>query len=260
MNIIVCIKQVPDTETIPRLESDEKGIKEEGVNFCLNPYDEYAVEEAIRIKERLEHIEETKVTLIAVGPERSRSALLSGLAMGADEAIFYLDPNSYRFDSFQVSNLLFRIISGLKFDLILCGKQAVDDDNCQVPQMLAEDLAIPQATFAVKIEFSEDRKNLIVEREIEKAIEVLELDLPGLVTVEKGINIPRYPSLTNILKAKKKPIRIISSKDIEVLSPKTDILKFYYPPERKPGKIIKGEPEETVKELIALLRQEAKVI
>lgn len=248
MNILVCVKHVPDTETAVKIGPDGRSIQTQDVNFVLNPYDEYAVEEALKIKEA----RGGEVTLIAAGPEDAKKSLRSGLAMGADKAIHVVCKNIA--DSLLAARSLAEVIKGQTFDLIFCGKQAVDDDNAQVGVMLAELLNLPNISTVVKLEVGEDK--VTAHREIEGGIEIVESSLPAVITAQKGLNEPRYASLKGIMMAKKKEIQDIACADTES---GIEVLDLAYPPARSGGKIV-GEGTAAIPELVRLLREEAKVL
>lgn len=249
MNILVCIKQVPDTETRIKIGADKKSIDPTDVNWILNPYDEYAVEEALQIKERLGN---TTVTAISVGSERTVSAIRSALAMGADEAV--LVKTDQVLDSLGTAKALAAAIKEMPYDLILSGKQGVDDDNLQVGPMVAELLNIPCVTYISELKLENGKAT--VKREVEGGMEIVEAALPALFTAEKGLNEPRYPALRGIMMAKKKTIQ---EKQMDIDSPKIQIVNIEYPPTRKGGKIV-GQGADAVPELVRLLREEAKAV
>ncbi|UCE06665.1 MAG: electron transfer flavoprotein subunit beta/FixA family protein [bacterium] len=249
MNILVCVKQVPDTETRIKIGGDKKSIDPTDINWILNPYDEYAVEEALQIKEKFS---DTTVTVISVGPERTVSAIRSALAMGADEAV--LIKTDQLLDSLATSKALATAIKEMEYDLILFGKQGVDDDNLQIGPMVAELLNLPCVTFISELNLENGKAT--AKREIEGGYEVVEGTLPAIFTAEKGLNEPRYPALRGIMMAKKKTIQ---EKQVEIDSPKIEIVNIEYPPTRKGGKIV-GEGVDAVPELVRLLREEAKAV
>ena len=249
MNILVCIKQVPDTETRIKIGEDKKSIDPTDVNWILNPYDEYAVEEALQIKEKLG---DTTVTVISVGSEQTVTAIRSALAMGADEAV--LVKTDQVLDSLATAKALAAAIKEMPYDLILSGKQGVDDDNLQVGPMVAELLNIPCITYISELKL-ENRK-ATAKREVEGGMESVEATLPAMFTAEKGLNEPRYPALRGIMMAKKKTIQ---EKQMDIDSPKIQIVNIEYPPTRKGGKIV-GEGADAVPELVRLLREEAKAV
>ncbi len=263
MNIIVCMKQVPDTAARIKIGSDGRDIDRSDLSYVVNPYDEYAVEEAIRIKEKVGG----EVVVLCMGPERATEAIRTCLAMGADRGIHFKDEAFEGSDPYVTAKLLAKAISGMEYDLILCGKQAVDDNASFVGPALAERLGIPQATVITNLELAEDQKKITVERETEGGKEVLEVPLPALVTAQKGLNEPRYASLPGIMKAKKKEIKVvdaaalgISPDEVGEKGAREKILALTLPPERQAGKVIPGEPAEAVKELVKLLKEEAKAL
>jgi len=250
MKILVCVKQVPDTESRIKIADNKKAIDPADINWVLNPYDEFAVEEALRIKEKQG---DTTVTVISVGPERTVSAIRSAVAMGADEA-YLVKTDRADLDSLAVARALVSVIKELPHDLILFGKQAVDDDNLQVGPMVAEMLNLPCATFITELNL--DGGKAVVKREFEGGAEVIETSLPAVFTAEKGLNEPRYPALRGIMMAKKKAI---NEKTVELGNPKIAITQIDYPPSRKGGMIV-GQGVDAVPVLVRLLREEAKVV
>lgn len=263
MNVIVCLKQVPDTETIIKIKSDGSGIVTDDIKYVMNPYCEFAVEEALRIKEKFGG----QAVLITMGPARAVEALRTGLAMGADRSIHLNDPAFEGADGFATAKVLAEVIKKEPFDLILCGKQAVDDDLAQVGPSLAEFLDLPHVTLITKLEINMEQKKARVEREVEGGKEVVEVKLPAVFTCQKGLNEPRYASLPGIMKAKKKEVKPINlatlglgADQVGAGGSKTKILRYIPPPSRPPGKIISGELADCIKNLVKLLREEAKVI
>ncbi len=263
MEIVVCIKQVPDTETRIKLKPDGSGIDTEGIKWIISPYDEFAVEEGLRIKEKLGGT----VTIVSLGPKRAIEAIRTALAMGADKAIHLSDQSYETFDTYAQALALARAIRTIPHDIILCGRQAIDDDSAQIPSMIAEFLELPQANFVIKLEVSPDKK-AVAYRTIEGgAQEVIEMTLPGVISVTKGINEPRYASLPGIMKAKQKKVDELTPEQIGLdansvgeKGAKTKILKYALPPERKAGKVIQADFPENVRQLVKLLREEAKII
>ena len=264
MNIIVCMKQVPDTEAQIRVKPDGSGIVDSDIKFVMNPYDEFGVEEALLLKEKFGGT----VTIVCLGPERAVEAIRTGLAMGADKAVHLDDPAFEGGDAFSTAKALAAAIKGMEYDLIFCGKQAIDDDLAQVGPALAEILGFPQIVVVTKVEISEDGKKAKVNRQIIGGEEIIEVPLPAVLTAQKGLNEPRYASLPGIMKAKKKEVKSVKVADLGLepsgvgkAGAKTQILKMYSPPQREAGKIIEGETaEETAPKLAKLLREEAKVI
>lgn len=261
MNIVVCVKHVPDTEAAVKPLPDGSGVATDGLNYVLNPYDEFAVEEAIRIKEAGG---DSTVTIVTVGPENATKSLRTAIAMGADEAVHLKDPAFLETDAQGIAVLLAAAIKTLPFDLILCGKQAVDDDSAQVGPALAELLGIPNVSVITKLTLDSDAKSVTVHREIEGATEVLESSLPVVLTTQKGLNEPRYPALPMIMKAKRKEIKTLDASALglppEDFAPRTQRASVSSPPERKAGRILEGEVAEVVGEVIRLLKDEAKIL
>ncbi len=264
MNIIVCMKQVPDTEAQIRVKPDGSGIVDGDIKFVMNPYDEYGVEEALLLKEKFGGT----VTIVCLGPERAVEAIRTGLAMGVDKAVHLDDPAFEGGDAFSTAKALAAAIKSMEYDLIFCGKQAIDDDLAQVGSALAEMLGIPQVVVVMKVEVSEDTKKAKVNRQIIGGEEIIEVPLPAVLTAQKGLNEPRYASLPGIMKAKKKEVKSVKVADLGLDSSavgaagaKTKIIKMYSPPQREAGNIIEGDTaEEKAPKLAKLLREEAKAI
>lgn len=256
MNILVCLKQTFDTEE--RIVIEDGQISEDGVEFIINPYDEYAVEEAIRLRD--EHGGE--VTVITVGPERAEQALRTAMAMGADKGIIVEDEDLESADEYSIARVLAAVIEDLEYDIILGGYMAVDDGSAQVGPRLAELLGIPHISTITKL--TVDGETVEVEKDVEGDTEYIQSKLPILVTAQQGLNDPRYPSLPGIMKAKKKPLERMDLDDLNVdeddLEGKTETLEIFLPPEKEAGKILDGELDAQVKELVQLLHKEAKVI
>lgn len=262
MDIVVLLKQVPDTETLIQIADDKASIKTEDVKWVINPYDEFAIEEALRIKEQ----HGGKVTILTMGPERAVESIRTALAMGADEGVLIDDPTTQGSDALGTAKVLTAALKESGYDLIIAGQRAVDDDGYQVPAAVAELLGVPQVSMVIKEEVTDGK--IRCERTVEGGTVVVETDLPALFTTQKGINEPRYASLPGIMKAKKKPLVKKSLADLGVdpsevgeAQAKCRIQNLSFPPERSPGKIIEGETVEAkAAELVRLLREEAKVI
>ncbi|MCZ6602220.1 MAG: electron transfer flavoprotein subunit beta/FixA family protein [Planctomycetota bacterium] len=249
MKIVVCIKRVPDTETKVRVASDGKSLEKQGVNHVLNPYDEYAVEEAIRIKEK----HEGEVTVVCLGPKEAAQVIRNALAMGADKAVHLLDEEPDR-DPMSVARALAEALKEMEFDILFFGRLAVDDQSSQVGPAVAHLLDLPCVIDVGKLEIGDGKVKAY--REVDAETYVVEATLPVVLTANKGLNEPRYPSLKGIMAAKKKPLEEKPS----VTQPSgTKISKMEYPPERQAGKIV-GKGTEAVPELVRLLHEEAKVI
>lgn len=254
MNILVLIKQTFDTEE--KISIQNGRIIENGVEFILNPYDEYAVEEAVKIKEEIG----ADVTVLTVGPVRAEATLRTALAMGADQAVMIeLEEEA---DEYTVAKLISKAIKGKEFDLILGGNMAVDSGAGQVAIRVAEELGIPHVSTITKLTLNEEKAT--VERDVEGDVEVIEVHLPFLATAQQGLNEPRYPSLPGIMKAKKKPLERLDASDLglseEDMSPRTRVREQYLPPKKEAGRVLSGEVKEQVQELAKLLRSEAKVV
>ena len=252
MNILVCVKRVPDTATKIKIAADGKNIDEAGVQFIMNPYDEFAVEEAIKIKEKAGKGE---VTVLSIGGADVQPVLRNALAMGADKGIHVKDDVKRR-DPASIAKTIAKVVEGLpaKPDLIFCGRQAVDSQALTVGPLLATFLGMPCVTDVIKLTIEGGKAT--AHREIEGGHEVVEADLPALLTTNKGLNEPRYASLKGIMAAKKKPIE---EKTIPFAEERTVVRKMEYPPERKGGKIV-GSGPEAAPELVRLLKDEAKAL
>lgn len=258
MKIFVCLKQVPDTETRIQIKSDRSGIEETGVKWVMNPYDEFAVEEALKLKEAKGT---GTVTVVSVGPKaRVTDALRTAMAMGADDGIV-IDTTEY-LDSFWTAKALAGAIQKEgSFDFVFTGKLAIDDNSASVPQVLAECLNVPHVTVVSKFSTSSD--GIIAEREIEGgAREVIEVKGPCVIAANKGLNTPRYASLPGIMKAKKKPLKELTLADAGVQSQqlKVKLKDFQLPPEKPSVKMLSGDAGTQAKELVRLLLEEAKVL
>jgi len=258
MNIVVCVKQVPDTETKVRIDGSGRWIDETGVNFVVSPYDEFAVEEALRLKEA----KGGEVLVISAGPERASGALRSCLALGADRAIHLVDATLDRTDSLGIARALTAVVKTLPCDLLLFGKYAVGTDRGSVGPMVAEMLGLPHVSGVVKLEFGDGR--LRAEREVEGAREVYECPLPAVLTAEKGLNEPRYASLKGIMAAKKKTIetRDLASVGLTAadVAPRVIWTRLELPPPRPAGRLFTGEPGESAREVVRLLHEVEKLI
>jgi electron transfer flavoprotein beta subunit len=252
MNILVCIKRVPDTATKIKIAGDGKTIDEAGVQFVMNPYDEFAVEEAIKLKERAGKGE---VAVLSIGGAETQGIIRNALAMGADKGI-HLKDDAKRRDPASIAKTIAKVVGEMaqKPDLILCGRQAVDEQALTVGPMIATFLGWPCVTDIVKLEMGAPKAT--VHREIEGGHEVVEVELPAVLTTNKGLNEPRYASLKGIMAAKKKPIE---EKAVPFAEERTVVRRMEYPPERKGGKIV-GTGPEAAPELVRLLKEEAKAL
>lgn len=256
MKILVCLKQTFDTEAKITLDSNGK-IDRKGVSMIINPYDEFAVEEALKIVEK----DGGQVTVISVGDQQAQDALRQALAMGADDAVL-VDVGDKELDEYSTATILAKAISGMEYDLVLGGFRAIDDGSAQVAGRVAEILNIPVVNVVTKLEVAGGKA--VATREIEGGNEVVEVSLPAVITAQKGLNEPRYPSMKGIMKAKKKPLAKKTLADLGLddsqVAPKVKAISFSLPEARQAGKIIPGEAAEAAAELAKLLREEAKVI
>jgi len=256
---LVCLKQVPDTETQIKVNPEGTGIVTEGIKYIINPYDEFGVEEALRLKEKFK---EGEVVILGLGPDRITEAIRTALAMGADRGVQVADESLIQADPCVIAQTLAAAAKAIDYDVIFCGHRAIDDDFAAAGAMLAEFLQIPQVTLVTKVEVAADKKSAVVERDIEGGKETVEVPLPCVLTSQKGLNEPRYASLPGIMKAKKKPIDKKSLADVGInVEPKLESRSYSMPPERKAGKKFEGmEPDEAAKVVVQALRNEAKVI
>ncbi|MFQ5828024.1 MAG: electron transfer flavoprotein subunit beta/FixA family protein [Candidatus Methylomirabilia bacterium] len=259
MKVLVLIKQVPDTATQVKIGSEARGIDTTGITWIVSPYDEFALEEALRIKEKRGAGE---VVAVTVGPERAKEALRSCLAMGADRAIHLNDPAWESADTLTTARALAVAIKQEQPALVFCGRQAVDDDTGAVGAQVAELLGWPSLCWIMEEGVSEDGKSVRVGRQVEGALEVFDVPLPCVLTAQKGLNEPRYPTLKGIMGAKKKEIKDAKASDLGLPAdgPELRLVMLQALPPRPPGRIIPGEPAEAVKELVRTLREEAKII
>jgi len=264
VNIICCLKQVPDTEAQIKIASDGKSIVTDDIKWVMNPYDEYGVEEALSLKEKFGG----EVTVVGLGPKRVTESIRTALAMGADKGVLISDDALEGSDSLATAKALAAVIKDLEYDIIFTGQRGVDDDMGVVGAALAEFLNIPHFSVIDKVEVAEDGKSVKVNRPVEGQILVIESNLPALITAQKGLNEPRYASLPGIMKAKKKPLdeKTLSDLGLDAAefgesARKVKILEMTPPPAREAGKIVEGEtPQEKAAELARLLHEEAKVI
>lgn len=251
MNVIVCIKRVPSTDTKVKVGGDGKTIDPTGVEYIMNPYDEFAVEEGIRAKEKAGAGE---VTVLSIGPTEAQKEIRNCLAMGADKGVLLKDDQLAGRDAFAISTMLAEQIKKMPHDLIFFGKQAIDQDNSQVGQRVATILGIPCVSEVVKL--SIEGKTATAEREVEGGREKIEVNLPAVFTTQKGLNEPRYASLKGIMAAKKKTIDEVPATPVES---KMSAVEMTLPSARPAGRIL-GKGPEAVPELIRALREEAKVL
>ena len=249
MKTVVCIKRVPDTESRIKIRDDKKSIDPAGIKFIISPYDEYALEAAIKLKEAKG---EGEIVAVTVGEGPAAEQLRSALAMGADRAV--LLKGEPTLDGLATARALAAEIKSAAPDLVLLGMKAVDDDQQQVGPMLAELLGLPCTTVVAEFELQDGKA--VCHREIEGGTEIVEVQLPAVITLTKGKFEPRYPSLKGIMAAKKKPLE---EKPAELGNARVTVRDFSYPPDRPPGKVVGTGPDAVV-ELVRLLHEEARVI
>lgn len=260
VEIIVLLKQVPSTESFIEIADDGISIKKDDIKFVINPYDEFAVEEAIRLKEA----HGGSVTILSAGTDKTVEAIRTALAMGADKGILINDPAIEGCDALGTARILAAVLKDMPFDLIIAGQRAVDDDNFQVGLAVAEFVGVPHISMVIKQEVTDG--SIRCQRTVEGGTVTLEAQLPVLFTTQRGLNEPRYASLPGIMKAKKKPIDIKTLEDIGMDSEKVGksmsrITAMKFPPERKAGKIIEGgSAGEKAAALVRALREEARVV
>jgi len=258
MNIIVCIKQVPETTEV-RINPETNTLIREGVKSIINPFDMYAIEAGVRLKEKFGG----KVSIVTMGPPQAEAAIRDAIAMGADEGFLVCDRAFAGSDTWATSYTLSGAIKKIGgYDIILCGKQASDGDTAQVGPGIATHLDIPQVTYVKKIEEASD-KSIKVERMMEEGYEIIETPLPCLLTVVKEINEPRIPSLKGLMRAKAAKIISLTQKDLD-LDPQglglcgspTQVVKIFTPPQRQGGQVLTGEAEDVASQLVNLIKDE----
>ncbi len=259
MKILVAIKQVPDTATQVKIAAGGKAIDTTGITWIVSPYDEFAVEEALRIKEKRGQGE---VVAVCLGPDRAKEALRSCLAMGCDRAIHLNDSAWATADTLTTARALAAVIKQEQPRLVLCGRQAIDDDMGAVAAQLAEVLGWPCAAWIMEESVDTDAKNVRAARQVEGGLEVFDLPLPAVVSAQKGLNEPRYPTLKGIMGAKKKEIKDVKASDLGLPAepPQLSVVALEALPARPPGRVIQGDVGVAVKELVRALREEAKAI
>jgi electron transfer flavoprotein beta subunit len=260
VEIVVLLKQVPATESLIRVADDNRSIKTDDIKWVINPYDEFAVEEALRIKEA----NGGSVTIVSLGTEKASEAIRTALAMGADKGILIADQKALDFDALTVARVLAAVLKEVSFDLIIAGQRSVDMDNFQVGPATAELLDIPHISMVIKQDI--DNSKIRCHKTVEGGTAIFEMPLPALFTTQRGLNEPRYASLPGIMKAKKKPIDIKTIADIgidvdSISKSKAKVVAITPPPERKGGIMIKGESDQAkAAELVRILHEDAKVL
>lgn len=255
MNIIVILKQTFDTEE--KIVIENGVIVNDNAELIINPYDEFAVEEAVKLKEK----HGGDITVITIGTSEAESALRTSLAIGADNAVLIEKDEDLEIDENGIAKVLAAVIKERDFDIILGGNMSIDNGASQVGPRLAEELQIPHAATITRLEI--DGGSVRVERDVEGDVEIIESTLPILVTAQQGLNEPRYPSLPGIMKAKKKPLQTLDIEELELrfeeLQSKSRIINCYLPKKKESGRILSGEIQDQAAELVQLLRAEIKV-
>ncbi|MCD6118858.1 electron transfer flavoprotein subunit beta/FixA family protein [bacterium] len=258
MKIAVLVKEVPNTESRPRIEGGR--VSRDGIDYVVNPYDEYAVEEAITKAEALSG----ETFFVTVGGVSEKKVLLNVLAMGIDRAIVVNRTDMEGSNPRGAAKIIAKVLESEKPDLILAGKQGVDYDYGQTPLLVAEYLGLPHVSMAIKIDIEDGKA--ICERNTDDGVEVVEVSLPAVITADKGLNLPRYPKLKGIMGAKKKPWETKELSDLgldeSLANPaesQVEYVEFSTPPARQAGRIIDGEPADKVKELVRALSEDSKV-
>lgn len=255
MKIAVLVKQVPDTATPIKLTADARGIEETGVKWVVNPYDEFAIEAALQLKQQTNG----EVIVVSAGPDRVVDGLRTALAMGADRAVRI--KNDVVLDPYATAVVLAKVLAEEQIDLVLGGKQAVDDDAAQVIHGVAEKLGWPIVTTAETFTLDVAQRTVTAHRPLAGGLkEVVDVKLPVVIGCDKGMNQPRYPSLPGIMKAKAKPLaEKLASQLLAGETPKIDYLQYQLPPERSAGKKIVGSPDEVSDQLVAWLKTDVKI-
>ncbi len=258
MVIAVLVKQVPDTASTFAIGSDQKSVDTANLKYVMSPYDEHAVEEAIKIRDE----KGGEAVVVSLGGAGVKETIRTALAMGVDRAVLVNEDNPSELGHLGVAQALAAAVKTLSPDLVLAGKQAVDDDASQVPERVAEILELPHASIVTKIEMGDG--SAVVEREIEGGNYEIEVPLPGLFTTEKGINTPRYPTLPNIMKAKKKEIKDVTLDELglnrDELKSGLSVDSMELPRQERLNNVLDGEHADTVKQLVSALKEEEKVL
>ena len=262
MEIVVLVKQVPDTESLIEIADDGVSIKKQDIKWVMNPYDELAVEEALQMREA----QGGTVTIVSMGGQKAVETIRTALAMGADKGVHINDPAAEGSDALATAKVLAAATKEIPFDLIIAGHRAVDEDNYQVASGVAEYLGIPQISMVIKAELLDGK--IKCQRTIEGGSVTVEAELPALFTTQRGLNEPRYASLPGIMKAKKKPVDVKTIADLGLdaasvgqANRKVKITALNFPPERQAVKMIEGESaQDKAAELVRVLHEEAKLI
>jgi Electron transfer flavoprotein, beta subunit len=264
MKMLVLVKQVPDTATQVKVGSDPRTIDQTGITWIVSPYDEFALEEALRIKEKRGQAAD-EVVAVTLGPERAKEALRSCLAMGADRAIHVNDPAFEGADTLTTARALAAVVRLEGPQLVLSGRQAIDDDMGATGAQVAEILGWPCMSWIMEEAVAEAVDSIRVGRQVEGGLEVFDVPLPCVVTAQKGMNEPRYPTLKGIMGAKKKEVKEFKAADLQpggfgAGTPVLEVVALEALPPRAPGRILTGDPKDMARELVRTLREDVKAI
>lgn len=260
MNIIVLMKQAPSTDSMIEPAADGVSIKTTDIKWIINPYDEFALEEALRIRDA----GGGTVTILTVGEQKATESIRTGLAMGADKGILIQDPACQQMDGLGIAQVLSAAIRTLPYDLIIAGQRAVDDENWLVGIAVAQTLQIPCISLVIQQQI--ENSAIRCQRTIDGGTMTVEASLPALITTQRGLNEPRYASLQGVMKAKKKPIEVKTLGDLglsgdDIVSSRIQVRGLKQPPQRSGGKMINaGSPQATAAELVRLLHEESRVL
>jgi len=256
MKILVCIKQVPDMESRFKLNAAGTWYSDQDLAWRMNEYDEYAVEQAIQLKEQVGTAE---VVVLSIGPERVKEAMKKGLAMGADRGMHIQDDSSFNKDPYQIASAIAAYAKEQAFDVIFTGMQSQDRGSAQVGVLLAAMLGLPAVSTIV--EFAFDGSTATVKRELEGGLKsVVKLSFPAVLTCQLGLNVPRYPTLPNIMKAKKKELLSVPVADLLTAEGRTLTAETRFPEKKGGGLILEGEVGELTEKLVALLKEKTTVL
>jgi len=263
MKLLVIVRQVPDSTTVIQIRPDGEDIERAAVKkLVVNPFDEFAIELAVQLREKRQDVE--RITALTVGPAGAGEALRTALAIGADDGLHLLDAAFEKLDELQTAALVAGVVKDRGYDLILRGKQEIDLDSGQLGPALAELLDWPHVGAVTGLEIAADGATLKANRRVEGADEITQCPLPALLTIEKGLVECRYPSLPNLMKAKKKPVETLGADAADMAAVTSvggvEVHRFAPPPQRPPGRVLTGDAPETARELARLLREEAKAI
>ncbi len=256
MNVLVCIKQVPDMESKFKISNDKQWYEQSDLTFKINEYDEYAVEEAVRLKEKLAN---TEITVLSIGPERTKEAIRKALAIGADKGVHVLDNEPQKKDSFQIASIIANYAKDKSFDIIFLGMQSQDRGSAAVGPIVSELLGYNCVTTIVSFEYVDGKVN--VKRELEGGIKAkVSAKTPIVLTCQLGLNTVRYPTLPNIMKAKKKELNTINVSELLNEEPRVINLEVFVPEKKKGSIVLEGKVDEMADQLINILKEKTQVL